>query len=476
MSKFAQINAMESADNELTNNAPAVPEDETATHETAETAAAADEVAQESADAEDLGEEQEQLEEAGEIIEQESAGLTPEASRYLNLALTRIVGKQAAAKIATESHNSGRAAQEEAKRIALEGIKDTLKSFWNAIKAQLKKFYAKVKTFFVKMFSGAKKLAERAKKLQEKANNAVGTIEEKSFNFSQTKAIAVNGKYSEASSLLTGLHNIQQWMDKNLTVKKSEDYENVIEKTQTAVESAIKDLITTAKAGGKSSVHDRFDMRFDVNAELNKAGFLLIQPLTVNSNVEEKLKKMYVNTESGSTEKVDMSQPLPGGKAIFKIYHTTTGKGDLDLEAGIKQVAKGIKNSRLVLGNDKYNPSEVSEGDVKTLTTSQIDKVCDDIIEIGETSYTYEKAWERRDKFQAKLEREIDQIIKEVDQEDDDKVDSKFQRAARQYAESFTASVRRRTTFESQFISYALSTGNAFLNYAERSLAQHKSK
>ena len=81
-----------------------------------------------------------------------------------------------------------------------------------------------------------------------------------------------------------------------------------------------------------------------------------------------------------------------------------------------------------------------------------------------------------RDKFQSKLEREVDQIVKEVDQEDHDKVDSTVQRAVRQYAEAFTASVRRRTTFESQFISYALNTASAMLNYSERSLAQHKSK
>ena len=473
MSKFAQINAMESADNELTNNAPAVPEDETATHETAETAAAADEVAQESADAEDLGEEQEQLEEAGEIIEQESAGLTPEASRYLNLALTRIVGKQAAAKIATESHNSGRAAQEEAKRIALEGIKDTLKSFWNAIKAQLKKFYAKVKTFFVKMFSGAKKLAERAKKLQEKANNTVGTIEEKSFSFGQTKAIAVDGKYSDISSLLGGLNNIRKWIDGNITVKKADDYEDVIDKTQPIIEKAIKDLIDDLKAGGKSPSLPASG-RWSVEAELKKSGTISISPLGKMSSPDAKLVEMYKGGKD-SKDTCEISTGLPGGKAIVSVSANYSGSASSVLDY-VLETSKVVKNSRLVLGNDKYTPREVAEGDVKTLTTSQIDKVCDDVIEIGETSYTYEKAWEKRDKFQAKLEREIDQIVKEVDSEDDDKIDSRVQRYTRSYAESFTASVRRRTTFESQFISYALSTGNVFLNYAERSLAQHKSK
>ena len=169
---------------------------------------------------------------------------------------------------------------------------------------------------------------------------------------------------------------------------------------------------------------------------------------------------------------IEMSKSLPGGKAIIAIKASETAKAAGGAE--IEVIIKSVKNSRLVLSNDKYSPRDVSEGDVKTLTTSQIDKVCDDVIEIAESAYTYEKAWERRDSFQAKLEREIESVIKEVDGNDD--TDSRAQRITRSFAESFTASVRRRTTFESQFISYALTTGNAFLNYAERSLAQHKSK
>ena len=471
MSQFA--NAMESADTENT-AAPteAIPEDETATAAVADTEAEASDVAQEDADTDQLGEEQEQLGEVEETIEQESAGLSPEAARYLNLSLQRIVGKKHANKIiATENYSSGRAAQEEAKRIALEGIKDTLKSFWEAIKAQLKKFYAKVKSFFIKMFSGAKKLVERAKKLQEKANSTVGTIEEKSFSFGQTKAIAVEGKYGDTSALLSGLNNIRKWIEGNITVKKSDDYETAIEQTSTKMETAIKGLVNRIKRGTDTSTRANVSA-IDISNELDKVGAIKIAPLGSLKSPESKLIEMYAGGKD-SKDDVKLSESLPGGKSIV---HITANIKNHTAAPELEDVIKMVKNSRLMLGNDKYTPREVSEGDVKTLTTSQIDKVCDEVIEIAETSYTYEKAWERRDKFQAKLEREIDSIVKEVDGEDHDNIDSRVQRVVRQYAESFTASVRRRTSFESQFISYALTTSNAFLNYSERSLAQHKSK
>ena len=460
MSAFATI-AQESADGQNTDAGVAVPEEETATAAVSEATADAQDVAQEDADAEQLNDEQDELSDVEEAVAQESEGLTPQAAAMLNIALKNIVGKTHANKIiATENYSSSRGAQREAKQIALEGIKETLKRFWDAIKAQLKKFYNKVKSFFVKVFSAARKLGDRAKKLQQKANDTVGTIEEKSFSFGQTKTIAVDGKYNEPGSLTTGLSNIRKWIDGNITVKKSDDYENIIEKAQSAVEKAVKSL----GSSGNVTLRDHAG----VMKELTEGGHLSIAPLST-ATPEPKLADMFSGGKD-SKDSVQMSQSLPGGKAIFKVV----AKGDGEIT--IDSLTKRVKNSRLILGNDKYNPRDVSEGDVKTLTTSQIDKVCDDVIEIAETSYTYEKAWEKRDKFQAKLEREIDAIVKDVNSDNEDKNDSRADRIVRDYATAFTTSVRRRTTFESQFISYALNVGSAMLNYSERSLAQHKAK
>ena len=242
MSAFATI-AQESADGQNTDAGVAVPEEETATAALSEATADAQDIVQEDADSEQLNDEQDELSDVEEVVAQESEGLTPQAAVMLGIALKNIVGKSHASKIiATENYSSSRGAQREAKQIALEGIKETLKRFWDAIKAQLKKFYNKVKSFFVKVFSAARKLGERAKKIQQKANDTVGTIEEKSFSFGQTKTIAVDGKYNEAGSLTTGLNNIRKWIDGNITVKKSDDYENIIEKAQSAVEKAVKSL------------------------------------------------------------------------------------------------------------------------------------------------------------------------------------------------------------------------------------------
>lgn len=457
MSQFDRI-ALEGADDVNPEVEAAAPEDETATAAVADATADAQDVAQEDDNVEQLEAEQEELGEVEEAVAQESEGLTPQAARLLQITLGNIVGKRHAQKIiATENYSSGRGAQREAKQLALEGIKETLKQFWEAIKAQLKKFYNKVKSFFVKMFSAAKKLKDRAEKIQKKANDTVGTIEEKSFSFSQTKTIAIDGKFSEAGTLTSGLNNVRKVLETIISVQKSDTYERVIDEAAGLIESEIK----SAKAGSKT-----LNGLVGVIQKLDEVGG---KALVGKAVTETKLAEMYVPKDDKTTD-LSMTDSLPGGKAIFLVTGNIKAAGNSDIE----EFTKVLKQTRNILGNDKFTPRDVSEGDVKTLTTSQIDKVCDDVIEIAETSYTYEKAWEKRDKFQAKLEREVDSIIKDVNSDKDE--DSRIQRLARNYASAITGSVRRRTTFESQFISYALNVASAMLNYSERSLGQHKAK
>ncbi len=458
MSVFENVNALEGADDANPEAGVAVPEDETATAAVADTNADAQDVAQEDADLEQLDEEQGALEEVEEAVAQESDGLSPTAARLLSVTLKNIVGKNHANKIiATENYGSGRSAQREAKQFALEGIKETLKSFWEAIKKQLKKFYGKVKSFFIKMFSAAKKLKDRAEKIQKKANDTVGSIEEKSFSFGQTKTIAVDGKYNDPSTVTSGFNKVRELIKTIISVQKADTYERVVDEAAGLIEAEVK----SAKAGGKT-----LNGLAGVIKKLEEVGGKALVGKTVS---ETKLKEMYVPKDDKTTDLV-MTDSLPGGKAIFLV----TGNIKTADNSDIEEFTKVIKQTRNILGNDKYNPRDVSEGDVKTLTTSQIDKVCDDVIEIAETAYTYEKAWQKRDNFQSKLEREVDNIIKDVNSDKDE--DSRTQRLARNYASAITGTVRRRTTFESQFISYSLTLASAMLNYSERSLAQYKAK
>ena len=470
MSKFAQL-AMESADTlGYDNNAPFANGEETHTvaNEIAEVQDLAQEAADEEAGAEQLDSEAEKTGELAEAVEQDVAAesvLDPTAAKFMRLAFKNIVGKEHANRTlpATESWEGNRSAARESTRIALEGIKDTLKSFWEAIKAQFKKVYNKVKDWMVKTFSAAKKLAERAKKIQQKANNTVGTIEEKSFNFSQTKAIAVNGKYSEAKALTDGLSLLSGIVDKTIDEMKKESVDGKIDDLVQAITNAV------GTKTGKTRTVDNSKLE-----ALKDAVSDAIKGATPGNNFSNVGNVDNYKKQFGDLNEVDVAAVvgLPGGKALIQVTVKTQASNIKDDD--LKAAENYLKGNKLLVAADKYNPSEVSEGDVKTLTTSQIDKVCEDVIEIGEAIYSYEKSWASSDKYVERVQKEIDQMVKEFDQEDG--ADSTMQRHFRGFANAGIGAVRRFANFKANLNSYALSTANAFLNYAERSLAQHKSK
>ena len=464
MSYFEKI-AMEGADLGYENEAPLANGEET--HTVANEIAEVQGLAQEAADAEDgaqqLDDESEKTEELAENVEADVAAeniLDPTAAKFLRLAFKNIVGVKHADKTlpATESWSGTRAEAKESARIALEGIKETLKAFWESIKKQFIKVYTKVKSWVVKTFSAAKKLKERAESLQKKANDTVGTIEDKSFSFGQTKAIAVEGKYSDAGSMIAGLKKAESVLKGYNLIVKSSKIEDAAEEFAQGVEQSFK----VKGKGAKREISKNFA------ADFAKGVGSLPTGGAPKSNVVGDVKK-FVEMYGDSKEiDVTMSDPLPGGRAIIIVKPKNTSPGDLE------EAVKAMKNCKVVLGNDRFNPREVSEGDVKTLTTSQIDGVCDSVVEIAEHIFEYEKNWAEQDRFADKMQKKIDEIVKEFDSEED--ADSRDQRIFRNFAQGYLGFVRRNIMIFGNLCSYGLTTGNAFLNYAERSLGQHKSK
>lgn len=462
MSHFERI-ALEAADLGYENEAPFANGEETHTvaNEIAEVQGLQFEAADEDAAAEQLDDEAGQAEEVAEAVEEEVAqerALDPTAAKLLKLAFKNIVGAKHAANTlpATESFNGSRSEARESTRIALEGIKETLKAFWEAIKRQFQKAYDTVKSWIVKTFSAAKKLKERAEKIQSKANDTVGTIEDKTFSFAGTKAIAVDGKFNEAGALTSGLTKVKELVKATITELKKGKVDDEVEK----LVKQVGDSFTGS--GSKREVSAAA-----LASAMAQVGGAAIAGSNVPASVGD-VKKYIEQYGDVSEVTVTAEVGLPGGRAKIDVRPKNSGGGDL------KDITKVLKSTRVILGNDKFTPREVSEGDVKTLTTSQVDKVCDDVIEIAESIYSYEQQWKNRDNVINKVIKETDQMVKDFASEDE--ANDTQQREFRNYVSAQVSFQRRDVNFQANLCSYGLTTSNAFLNYAERSLAQHKAK
>lgn len=431
-------------------------ESETASAAIAEVAAEDGEVADAATEGDDLEEKAEQTEEVAQQVEvaAESNGLDPQASALLHLAFKNITGKSWADKKLPkhESFNGMKSERIEATQLALEGIKETLKQFWEAIKAQFKKFWAKIKTWYIKTFDASKKLSARAKKLQERAEGTAGTIENKTFSFGSAKAIAIDGKARDANAATGGLKALYEVVSSVLEVRKAEDYDNMVEKAATSFKGIAEADENSAGKEVASKVIEFY----------TKA---LNGPSAGTKVTEADYIKLY-----GDAKEVDVSRgaALPGDRCVVVVKPTGGATTQLD---GIR----AIRTARVVMGNTKAKPRDIeATQDVQTLTTTQISKMCDDVVEISEKVFNFKKAWERRDGAQDKIIKEIDSAIKNVEGNKD--VNGEVARNARSLANALVGTLRRQSAFESTLVSYSLQTCGVFLSYGERSLAQHKSK
>ena len=107
------------------------------------------------------------------------------------------------------------------------------------------------------------------------------------------------------------------------------------------------------------------------------------------------------------------------------------------------------------------------------MTTSQIAKVCDSVIDIADKVFDFKKGWENRDRDQEKTIKAIDDAFREISKDSEDE-SNEVKRNARGLASAATGLLRRDSSFKAAFVSYVMATGNVALSYCERSLAQHK--
>lgn len=150
------------------------------------------------ADAETLGEIQETLAEtveSGEGVDETTA----EVAEIAVEAICARLGIRSQQKVipALESFGS-KGSKLTATKVAVEGISDTLKKVWEAIKKAFVTVWQKIKDFFAKFFDNSEKVKKLAESLKEKAK--AGEFKEGKVKFGGAAALNEDGDVSVAST------------------------------------------------------------------------------------------------------------------------------------------------------------------------------------------------------------------------------------------------------------------------------------
>ena len=348
----------------------------------------------------------------------EADGLSPQALKYLQVSLRNIVGKSFANKRLPSMESAERADPHLVARIALEGVMDTIKQFWQAIKNQVGKFWNATKSWYIKTFDVANKIIARAKALNEKTNSMTSAPTEKSFTMGGASLLAVNYSVKEPNDCIKGLATLKTILDAIL-VNVSKQNQN--DKADNLLNSASK-LVQAVRSDNAQSAENlpKIYGSSQIGPAL-KGAFLDDAPKYDNlakiATDPEMQKKLGIDTQSTTYA---ISEPLPGNNSFFVIRPANDVDPNIaptSFEETINLIER-IKLYRWLLSDTSAKTKQMDdELDVKTLMSGQVDQIAGLCEEMGETILKYKKEFEARDKYIQRVVKGFDTIFKELEQD-----------------------------------------------------------
>lgn len=318
--------------------------------------------------------------------------------------------------------------------VARESLKETLKGFWQAIKAAFTKAFTKLRTWFHSTIDAAPRLRARAQRIQKRAENTKGTVKGK-IKVGSASSIHVNEQLG--ASAITGFNSVLTHAKTVLSVKSASELEAAASKMCTAIEAIGK--------GNKSAG--------DFKAGVNEGGLSIsFSGGTVSDDNKKRFGEASEVSVVGSAE-------VSGGKQFIRV----TGKGT-DV-SGLK------RNKNTIVKVSKKDKDFVGK-EFDALTISQVDKVCETVQQACDVVIDYKKAWARFDKLEKDVVKAGDTATKDIDKD----ADSTTTRETKAAIRAATAIVRNAATFRNETIQLVLTSGQGMLSYCDSSLSAHSEK
>lgn len=430
-------------------------------------------------EAEDIGAEQamdshEVLEEVEDAVVAAEAdgGLDRQSAVFAHLAMKAAMGKAdydhfvRTSKIpSVESYNGGSSSRQRYTTITKEGIGSALRGFWEAIVRQIKKMWAAVKNWYLKVLDAAPRMKARAEALAKKSSDITGSAESKSFDMGGVNQLSLKGKAPDPSDALKVMRLLSKGADSSLGDKTSGSYENTFDEYEKLLDSA--DNLTDSSVKAFDSVSKFYDagaVKQGTKSTASAADKLtmgIAGGFDITNSVEGGAKRF------GDDVEVKGTVELFGGRQIVALtYKKKAGDDGFSLV----RLARG---SGVRFVDYKEKPKDVeSSGSWKTLSSSDIRSLMDELSDICDHIMTYKKAWQNRDKQFNKMDAAAKKAVENADK---DKDASRLRvRIVKDIALGMSSLYQLGIRFENQLIQYLLAVGRTTITWVERSMSQYK--
>lgn len=405
----------------------------------------------------DVAEDQEELtvlEESGEVLTEvgegiESAirrgGLTPEEARAYGIALRaamRPFGLVKSATASLEGIGTDSNPRMSATRITLEGVKETLKQWWESFKAQLEKLYNTIKGWLLKLFDNIPRIKERANALIKKAGETKGTAKEAKIKLGLVKALRIGAGAPTASALDGGMNDLSEVLANIVEIKNPEFYKEA-EKAMADVGAAMAaeamaktaEKITEDMIAGAQSTADQYYAKKDGGDRFSAEGTI-----------------------------AKISDELIGGKVILVKWPSSHKKGDKVM------MPDEIARSIAIEVTDGSEFKGEAKAEFETLTTENVKSLAGKVVAACDKISVYKSAWQSRDNARKAFDKSVSAAIEKVGKDATGEGSGDKIKLVKSLGAGMATAWTKNVKFESSLISYAAKTLASVLDYCNSSL------
>lgn len=386
-----------------------------------------------------------------EMIEEDienNGGVSTESAKYLNFILDR-AGLQGLVNVSVENFGDNTRRLGET-RVSLEGIKETLRNWWENLLNWFKKMREKMKKWWVKNFSAAAAIKSRAANIVDRAKKITSSNQkEKKLTFPRLQSTLMTGGKLDATSLAAGLKaatdlgsNIYtSWQEASIGI--ADDILDVVDNATmdangiNSLANGIMDKLKGANAANPEGLHDASGDLPDAYGKNNSADYT-----------------------------IKMSAVLPGQKALYLRQRKNSPQGSgID---GLQNAVDWLTTRAFKLDDSVKKVQEDRETQIDTLTTQNIESIAGQVEDFAAVIENYQRNFKKQEDANGNIDK-FKKIADQATDENDANV-VKAQNLLKKMPNALKDMINEPAT---GFAAYFTRVANAALAVCEKSLAQY---
>lgn len=368
----------------------------------------------------------------------QNGGMTQESARYAAVALEAIGQTYTASAtdmgmVSLENFNDNRA---NATSVSMEGVIDTLKSWWATIVEKFKDLMKKIMKYYQETWSGAARLKSRAEGLKAKSRKVEGSIDTKTIEDKGLfNSLNIAGNVPTASNVVDGLKRAGVAAKTSITAD--------------TLESRLDDVFKLGKKDIASAVESR---SFAVD----------LVP--------------YTSSGSATGVKIHDAAPIPSVNGIWGLPGNQAIIWGLTKKLSVGDVGSTVKQLqsfqfRVITENAAFKaPSTAKKMD--TLSLSDCENLCDIVIDNMANIIRNKTDGSKALKLADNVKKKGDEFIKDLDEE----MDASKRTRATSLMTGVTHIAGEVQQGNAAVLRYNMRTSKAALSWVSRSMSNYKKK